>query len=154
MSDDNASSPSSGPPDQPGFRQKPMRPAPPSHGFRNLVGVILIFVIGYGLYFWEVRRVVVNPNEVLILLKKNGSRSLPGDNIIIPRPPDAKDPQYAAKYQAWEDQYGDCNGILEQVYPEGTYFGFSPIDYEREVVSIETTAIIPAGKVGIVIKKF
>ena len=58
------------------------------------------------------------------------------------------------KYAAWKQQYGDCNGILEQVYPEGTYFGFSPFDYERNVISIEDTAIIPAGKVGIVIKKF
>ncbi len=36
-----------------------------------------------------------------------------------------------AQYDAWEREYGDCNGILEQVYPEGTYFNFSPFDYDR-----------------------
>src|SRR5579872_4512184 len=89
---------------------------------QKIISVVLVLAIGYGLYVWEVCRVVVQPNQVLVLLKKNGSKSLPGDNIIIPRPPsDTTDPQYAAKLKAWNDQYGDCNGILEQVYPEGTY---------------------------------
>jgi regulator of protease activity HflC (stomatin/prohibitin superfamily) len=121
---------------------------------QKIVGVILVLVIGYGLYEWEVCRVVVDPGHVLVLLKKNGSKSLPGDNIIIPRPPDPNDPDYAAKFKAWNDTYGDCNGIMEQVYPEGTYFSFSPFDYEREVISIDQSAIVPPGKVGIVIKKF
>jgi regulator of protease activity HflC (stomatin/prohibitin superfamily) len=121
---------------------------------QKILTVLLVLAIGYGLFVWDVYRVVVQPNQVLVLLKKNGSKSLSGDNVIIPRPPDPSDPQYAAKFKAWNDQYGDCNGILEQVYPEGTYFSFSPFDYEREVISIDQSAIIPAGKVGIVIKKF
>jgi len=108
---------------------KPAAPRP-SWAIR-LIGAALVCAMGYGVYFWEVRRVVVDPNHVLVLLKKNGSKTLPGDNIIIPKPPDTTDPNYAAKYKAWEDQYGDCNGILEQVLPEGTYFSFSPFDYER-----------------------
>jgi regulator of protease activity HflC (stomatin/prohibitin superfamily) len=120
----------------------------------KIVAVGLVAALGYGIYFWEVRRVVVDPNHVMVLLRKNGSRTLPGDNIIIPRPPDATDPDYQTKLKAWEDKYGDCNGILEQVLPEGTYFSYSPFDYEREVISIEQSAIVPAGKVGIVIKKF
>jgi regulator of protease activity HflC (stomatin/prohibitin superfamily) len=121
---------------------------------RKILTVAIVLGIGYSLYVWEVVRVVVYPNQVLVLLKKNGSKSLSGDNIIIPRPPSQDDPQYDSKQKAWEDQYGDCNGILEQVYPEGTYFSFSPFDYEREVIPIDQSAIIPAGKVGIVIKKF
>src|SRR5205807_6245899 len=68
------------------------------------------------------------------------------------RPPDPK--QDAAAYESWEKEYGNCNGILEQVYPEGTYFGFSPWDYERSVIAIDETAIVPNKKVGIVVKKF
>ncbi|MGA2232532.1 MAG: SPFH domain-containing protein [Tepidisphaeraceae bacterium] len=121
----------------------------------KLVALVLIWAIGYGAYFWFVRRVVVGPGEVMVLMKKDGSRSLPGDQVIVPRPPDSdKDP---SGYAQWEKDYGDCNGILEQVYPEGTYFGFSPFDYEREVISsdqVAATAIIPNGKVGIVIRKF
>jgi regulator of protease activity HflC (stomatin/prohibitin superfamily) len=131
---------------------KPSGPRP--RWFARILSLAAMVGIGYGIYFWEVRRVVVDPNHVLVLLKKSGSKTLPGDNIIIPRPPDAGDPDYAAKYKIWQDTYGDCNGILEQVLPEGTYFSFSPFDYEREVISIEESAIVPAGKVGVVIKKF
>ena len=46
-----------------------------------LVKVLLALLVIYGAYFWLIRRVVVGPNEVLVLLKKNGSRSLPGDQI-------------------------------------------------------------------------
>src|SRR2546423_8964208 len=91
-------------------------------GWRKLAVAMVVLVVGYFLYFWEVRRVVVPQNHVLVLLKKNGGRSLGGDQVIIPRPPAAGSPEYAE----WEKQYGDCNGILEQVYPEGTYFSFSP----------------------------
>jgi regulator of protease activity HflC (stomatin/prohibitin superfamily) len=142
-------------PSGPGGKSRGNKPAGAKPGWAiRLIGVALIFGLGYGVYFWEIRRVVVDPNHVLVLLKKNGSKTLPGDNIIIPKPPDVTDPNYAAKFKAWEDQYGDCNGILEQVLPEGTYFSYSPFDYEREVISIEQSAIVPAGKVGVVIKKF
>ena len=142
-------------PSGPGGRPRNFRPAGRRPGWPiRLVGAALILALGYGVYFWEIRRVVVDPNHVLVLLKKNGGKTLPGDNIIIPKPPDSADPEYATKYKTWEDQYGDCNGILEQVLPEGTYFSYSPFDYEREVISIEQSAIVPAGKVGIVIKKF
>src|SRR5581483_6263832 len=78
------------------------------------------------------------------------ARSLPDNQIIIPRPPDPKD---KAAYNQWEKKYGDCNGILEQVYPEGTYFAFSPWDFERYVIDIGN-ANIPTDKVGLVVKKF
>jgi regulator of protease activity HflC (stomatin/prohibitin superfamily) len=142
------------PPD-PAWKARVAKPiARKPHWIQKIISVVLVLAIGYGLFVWEVYRVVVNPNQVLVLLKKNGSKSLPDDNVIIPRPPDPNDPDYATKFKTWNDQYGDCNGILEQVYPEGTYFSFSPFDYEREVISIDQTAIVPAGKVGIVIKKF
>ena len=121
---------------------------------QRLIALGLVLIVGYFVYYWEFRRIVVEQHHVLVLIKKNGAHSLEGDNIIIPRPPDPKDPEYAAKMQAWKQQYDDCNGILEQVYPEGTYFDFSPFDYEREVVDIDTTAIVPTNKVGIVFKKF
>ena len=121
---------------------------------RRAVAVTLVAGVGYGTYFWEFRRIVVHPNQVLVLLRKDGSRTLGGDNIIIPRPPDKAEADYDRRQRAWEATYGDCNGILEQVYPEGTYFRFSPFDYERTVISIEQSAIVPAGKVGIVVKKF
>src|SRR5579871_5630679 len=65
-----------------------------------------------------VRRLQRHPRTGLSdRMKKDGSRSLPGDQIIIPRPPDReKDP---SAYAQWEKEYGDCNGILEQVYQIG-----------------------------------
>jgi len=120
---------------------------------KRLVGVALAGVIVYGLYFWEGRRVVVPSDHVLVLMKKNGSKTLPDGQIIIPRAPDrAKDP---ARYAEWEKQYGDANGIYEGVWPEGTYFGYSPFDYERWVVPVsQNNAAVPNKKVGVVIKKF
>jgi regulator of protease activity HflC (stomatin/prohibitin superfamily) len=122
-------------------------------GMVRIVGTAaLALVLIYGGYFWLIRRVVVGPNEVLVLLKKDGSRSLMGDQIVIPRAPDpAKD---RAAYDNWKKSYGDCNGIVEEVYPAGTYFKFSPFDYERFVIDMTKTAIVPNEKVGIVIKKF
>src|SRR5436309_3947444 len=96
----------------------------------RVVGLILALGVAYGLYFWAVRRVVVGPGQVMVLLKKDGSRSLPADQIIIPRPPDKAD---TAATDAWEKQYRDCNGILEQVYPTGVYFAYRPWAYERIV---------------------
>lgn len=119
-------------------------------GFSPFV-LALLAIILYGGYFWSIRRVVVGPDEVLVVLKKYGSRSLPGDQIIIPGPPDTRD---TAAYSAWEKTYKDVNGILETVYPPGTYFKFSPFDYDREVINITKTADIPIGKVGVVVKKF
>src|SRR3954454_927325 len=81
------------------------RPAP----IRRLIGIGLAFAVAYGVYFWEIRRVVVPADNVLILLKKDGSRSLPDGQVIIPTPPDkAKEP---AKYDQWEKEFGDVNGI-------------------------------------------
>jgi regulator of protease activity HflC (stomatin/prohibitin superfamily) len=129
-------------------RLPPRGPGPAA----KVVAVILALVVIYGAYFWFVRRVVVGPGEVLVLMKKDGAKSLPGDQIVIPREPDRQaDP---AAYKKWEDQYASVNGILEQVYPEGTYFRFSPFDYEREVYDISQSAIVPADKVGIVVKRF
>jgi regulator of protease activity HflC (stomatin/prohibitin superfamily) len=137
---------------------RPGRPGPGGHSnfARNLVAVVLAAIVIYVAYFWCVRRVVVGPDEVLVVMKKNGSKSLPGDQIIIPRPPDqAKDPQGYAK---WDETYGDCNGILEQVYLPGTYFSFSPFDYERYTFNLkkgdDSHAIVPSNKVGVVVRKF
>jgi regulator of protease activity HflC (stomatin/prohibitin superfamily) len=116
-----------------------------------LMALFLIVVVLYGGYFWFIRRVVVEPDEVLILLKKYGSRSLEGDQIVIPQPPER---QNAAAYAAWEKTYGDVNGILEAVYLPGTYFKFDPFDYQRQVFNIRQTADVPMGKVGVVVKKF
>lgn len=121
----------------------------------GLLGLVLAIVIIYGGYYWFVRRIVVGPGEVLVLIKKDGSKSLPGDQIILPRAPDVKtDP---AAFADWDNRYGDCNGILEQVQPEGVYFKYSPFDYEREVLALTSDrvrAVVPNGKVGVVIKKF
>src|SRR5580658_5612782 len=113
------------------------RQPPPRRPFNfdtgtRLIGLILAVAVGYGLYFWLVRRVVVGPDQVLVLLRKDGTRSLPNDQVIVPRPPPPGD----ASYAQWESQYGDCNGILEQVYPTGVYFSFSPFDYERILIDV------------------
>lgn len=138
-------------------------PLPGGHrSIQAIIAAVLIFGLLYGGYFWLVRRIVVGPGEVLVLLKKNGSKSLPGDQVIVPRAPDQKaDP---AGYKKWEESYGDCNGILEEVYLPGVYFGFSPWDYERYVLRQasdptspqqgESQADVPGNKVGIVIKRF
>jgi regulator of protease activity HflC (stomatin/prohibitin superfamily) len=128
----------------------------------SLGAILLAVLVLYGAYFWLIRRVVVHQGEVLVVMKKDGSRSLPGDQVIIPRPPD---PKNTSAYDAWKKQYGDCNGIVEQVYPEGTYFGFSPWDYDRIHIRFSDeddpssgqnlhSATIPSDKVGLVIKKF
>lgn len=131
----------------------PLPGAGASNPWMTLIAVAVIAGLVYGGYFWFVRRVVVEAGEVLVLLKKNGTQSLPGDQIIIPRAPDAKkNPQ---DFAAWEEKYADVNGILEDVQPEGTYFKYSPFDYEREVMKLEkVNAVVPNGKVGVVIKKF
>src|SRR4051812_14921695 len=89
---------------------------------RTIVALVLALVILYGGYFWMIRRVVVGPSEVLVLLKKDGYRSLPGDEVIVPRMPDQKID--ADGYAKWKQKYDGCNGILEAVYPAGTYFKF------------------------------
>lgn len=119
---------------------------------KTVVVSLIAFAVVYAAYFWFVRRVVVGPNEVLVVMKKHGHRSLPGDEVIIPRAPDAKTD--ADRYKAWVDVYGDCNGIMEEVFPAGTYFKFSPFDYERFVYDVQASASVPNEKVGIVIKKF
>jgi regulator of protease activity HflC (stomatin/prohibitin superfamily) len=138
--------------------RRPVGPRPPRlPGQRpGLVAAVLVLLVAaaivYSGYVWFIKRIVVGPSEVLVLMKKNGSKSLPGDEVIVPRAPDAtKD---AAAYQKWREKYGDCNGILEEVYPAGTYFKFSPFDYERDVYDVGTSAAVPNDKVGIVIKKF
>src|SRR5262245_10824981 len=106
-----------------GGRRTPRPPAP----FRGpgwlptILAIVLAAGVVYGGYFWLVRRIVVGPGKVLVLLKKDGSKSLEGGQIVIPRSPDPKaDPQ---AYKDWQAKYGDVNGIMEQVFPEGTYFG-------------------------------
>jgi regulator of protease activity HflC (stomatin/prohibitin superfamily) len=125
-------------------------PTPP---WRRLLGVAVAGVVVYGLYFWEIRRVVVPADHVLVLMKKNGSKTLPEGQLIIPHAPDRQ--KEAAGYAEWEKQYGEVNGIYEAVSPEGTYFGYSPFDYERWVIPIsQSNAAVPNKKVGVVIKKF
>jgi len=141
---------------------KASAPLSPQGRSFSRTSILVLLALGIGLvylfYFWTIRRVVVGPSEVLVLLKKNGSKSLPDDQIVVPRPPDRE--KDADAYAKWEEQYGDCNGILEQVYPPGTYFNFSPFDYERTVIDLDEEAkdskgpAIPANKVGIVICKF
>lgn len=70
--------PSGHPPD-PGklrgsVRRTPFQPFRPA----NLAIIVLALGIIYLAYFWAIRRVVVGPDQVLALVKKNGSRSLPG----------------------------------------------------------------------------
>ena len=110
-----------------------------------LIQLALALLIIYGAYFWFVRRVIVEPDEVLVLMKKDGDRSLPGDQVIIPDPKN-----YPGGQEAWEKVYGDKNGVQEGVYLTGTYF-FSPFDYERDTYKIVE---VPPGKVGVVIRLF
>src|SRR4051794_3731527 len=103
-------------PDERARVRPPIRPPPPPFNrpgmLRAIVSIVLGVAVIYGAYFWFIRRIVVRPTEVLVLLKKNGTRSLPADQIIIPRAPDrAKD---AAAYDAWAKQFADCNGIMEE----------------------------------------
>lgn len=136
-----------GSPDEPARRGPP---APPRKSLAaSLVSVGLVLLILYGGYFWFIRRVVVGPGEVLVLLKKDGTKSHEDDQVIIPRPPDRT--TNAGAYEEWEKKWGETNGILEQVHSPGTYFGFSPFDYEREVVP---AVVIASDKVGVVFKKF
>jgi regulator of protease activity HflC (stomatin/prohibitin superfamily) len=143
-------------PNGPGGGPPPLRgrpaqsPQPNGRGpratWRQLTTVALGLLVIYAGYFWLVRRYVVESDEVLVLLRKNGSRTIPGDQVVIP----AK-AGFPGGAQAWAGAYGDANGILEEVYLTGTYFGFSPFDYERETHKIVE---VEPGKVGVVIRKF
>lgn len=117
--------------------------------FGSLVMFAIAAVIVYVGYVWLVKRIVVPQGNVLVLLKKDGSRSLPGDQVVVPAAPDpTKDP---AGYDKWSQEFADVNGILEQVYQEGTYFAFSPFDFERE---LRPAVTVPGNKVGLVVRKF
>src|SRR5213082_3515560 len=52
--------------------------------------VVLVLICGfvYLCYFWMIRRVHVPSGHVLVLVKKDGTKSLDGDQVIIPGPPD------------------------------------------------------------------
>src|SRR4051794_13553164 len=68
-------------------------PVPGGHrggpgALRSLVTLLVAAAVVYGAYFWFVRRVVVPPGKVLVLMRKDASRSLPGDQVVIPRAPD------------------------------------------------------------------
>ena len=45
---------------------------------------VAIALIAYGIYFWEIRRVVVPADHVLVLLKKDGHKSLADGQVVIP----------------------------------------------------------------------
>ena len=77
-----------GPGDIPPRRGSPP-PLPRRNPLRLLATLVLGFAVIYVGYFWMIRRVVVPAGKVMVLLKKNGSVSLPGDQIIVPRPPDS-----------------------------------------------------------------
>src|SRR5687768_1668314 len=132
------------PPRHGGPQPPPLRPG--RSYWKQLAIVVAGLAVIYAGYFWLVRRYVVADSEVLVLLRKDAGRSLPGDQIVIP----AK-AGYPDGDEAWEAAYGDVNGILESVYLTGTYFGFSPFDFERETYPIVE---VPPGKVGVVVRKF
>ena len=127
-------------------QSSPLGPRPRRCRFKQLAVVALGLLVIYGGYFWLVRRYVVESDEVLVLLRKNGDRTIPGDQVIIP----AK-ANFPGGPEAWEEAYDDANGILEEVLLTGTYFAFSPFDYERETHKIIE---VEPGKVGVVIRKF
>src|SRR5688572_22217371 len=81
---------------------------PPRRGllgsWRDLFVLLLGAAILYAGYFWIERRYVVDADEVLVLLKKNGSGSLPGDQVVIPDPNG-----FPGGQDAWDKQYGDTN---------------------------------------------
>src|SRR3954469_3033625 len=71
--------------------QDPRRAGPPPLPHKSLAQrlalLALAAIVLYAGYFWTVRRVVVPAGKVLVLLKKNGTRSLAGDQIVVPRAP-------------------------------------------------------------------
>jgi len=91
----------------------------------------------------------VPAGKVLVLLKKNGSRSLPGDQIIVPRPPIRNRRHGIRKV---EGEFGDVNGVLEEVYPERTRTSASA--HSISSATLSTPIVVPNGKVGIVVKRF
>ena len=76
--------------DYPRSVQRPTGGGPPSIGrvlrggfggffrARNIAALVAAVVVIYLAYFWLVRREVVHHGQVLVLLKKDGSRSLAG----------------------------------------------------------------------------
>src|SRR5687768_9525376 len=77
---------------------------PPGPGIvAKVAAVALALVVLYGVYFWTFRRVSVGPDQVLVLLRKDGGRSLPGDQVVIPARPDEK--KDAAAAREWDELY-------------------------------------------------
>ena len=92
---------------------------------RNLILFGIALLVIYAGYFWLVRRIVVGPGEVLVLLKKDGSRSLPADQIIIPRAPDrVKD---AEAFARWDKAYGDLQRHLRAGLPARHLLRLQPV---------------------------
>src|SRR3954463_964259 len=58
----------------------------PLGSWRDLFLLLLAALVLYAGYFWLERRYVVDADEVLVLLRKNASHSLPGDQVVIPDP--------------------------------------------------------------------
>src|SRR5438046_2323676 len=90
----------------PTFCRSPPPPLPTNFwtgGSPVVKAIVLVLVLGfvYLAYFWMIRRVHVPSGHVLVLVKKDGTKSLEADQIIIPGPPDPT--QEPKAYAAWLD---------------------------------------------------
>ena len=116
----NASSP---PPLRGGGDPMRMPPARPGK-LHLLLTIVAGLAVIYGAYFWLVRRVVVERDHVLVLTKKNGARSLPGDQIIIPRPPADRD---SDAYRQWEQEPTATATASSSRSPRGHLLRLQPV---------------------------
>ncbi len=112
--------------------------------------LIALALIAYPFYWWNVKRVEVRPNELLVLVNKTG-KEIPaefGDQVVL-YPELVK--AIAAKTGVSEEKVRDSyKGVQFDVLKEGRYF-FSPIWYER--IKMPATRI-PEGKFGVMIRKY
>jgi len=131
---------------------------------RKLVALALALTIGYLLYFWEVQAGRRRPRARAGLAEEGRQ----------PQPQGRSDHRSTASQRRHQRvrrlghrSTATANGILEQVYPEGTYFKFGPFDYERYVIKLDRKkgeraddydaggrGDHPGGQGGIVVKKF
>ncbi len=117
---------------------------------RGLWIALLVFLLAYPFYYWYIKRVEVDANELLVLINKTG-KVLPGqfnDQVVLyPALVAAIARQTGRSEQYIRDHH---KGVRYEVLKEGRHF-YSPIWFKR--IKIKAT-LIPESQFGVVIRKY
>ena len=126
-----------------------MQPAPYRRDFSwgMLVRLAVASAIVYAGYFWFVRRLSSMPTRCWCCSEGRATTASPAT-----RSSSRTRPSFPGGRDAWEKEYGDCNGIVEAGLPHRHVLRLQPLRLRAR--GRFPIAEVPPGKVGIVIKKF